>query len=113
MLKEARFSLTLDPAVHEGLRAIAEDRQTHVAEVVRSVLTELVEREVWSRTIGGTVLAGLKRGLSNEAVAEEVLAAHPGSAINPTTVSWYRTKARKEDPSIPRDREARAKASGG
>ena len=108
--QDRRIGVNLDEAVHEALLQLAEDREQTISAVARQAITEMVEREVWASTIGRDVVPLLKQGLDAKAIIKKMHQLHPGSRISEKTVAWYRSKARKEDPSILSEVQAKAKA---
>jgi len=111
--KVKRLTVTLPEEHVIGLEDVAEDMNTTVSEAVREAVATYLMEHYWKETIGEVA----KRAISDGATNEEVLAAvkdkFPHSATSMASVSWYRSKLRKDDPSIPTDREARERRGEG
>ncbi len=107
--KVKRLTVTLPEEYVIGLEDVAEDMNTTVSEAVReSVATYLIEH-YWKETIGEAAKRAITEGATNEETLNAVKEKFPQAATSLASVSWYRSKLRKDDPNIPTDREARGR----
>ena len=87
-----------------GLEDVADDMNATVSEAVTTFLME----HYWKETIGAAAEKAIKDGASNEGALKEVKENFPQAATSMASISWYRSKLRKEHPDdILTDRQAR------
>ena len=65
-----------------------------------------VFNERW-QSVGELAKRELRKGKSNAEVLEIVRKEHPGASTSLGSISWYRSKLRRTDASVPTDRQAR------
>ena len=86
-----RVTVTLPQDLVDALHDIAEDTRVSVSEAVREALNHYLFTERWP-SIGKV---------------DVVKKQFPGASTSSGSVSWYRSKLRRTDPSVPTDRQAR------
>ena len=103
-----RVTVTLPQGLVDALHDMAEDGRVSVSEAVREALNHYLFTERWP-SIGEVAKRELKAGKSNLEVLEIVKKQFPGASTSLGSISWYRSKLRRTDPSVPTDRQAREK----
>ena len=110
--KVKRLTITLPEEYVAGLEDVADDMNTTVSEAVReSVATYLMEH-YWKDTIGEVAKAAILGGATNDDALRAVKKEFPQAATSMGSISWYRSRLRKEYPNHPNlltDRQARQK----
>lgn len=101
-----RVTVTLPQDLVDALHDIAEDTRVSVSEAVREALNHYLFTERWP-SIGKVAQRELKAGKTNLEVVDVVKKQFPGASTSSGSVSWYRSKLRRTDPSVPTDRQAR------
>lgn len=107
-----RISVALQDDQYIGLEELAEDMGVTIADAAREAINSYLLTEHWGQTVGELARAEIIKGLTNEEVLEKVLATFPHAQTSRESVAWYRSKLRKDDPSVPTDREARVRREG-
>ncbi len=108
-----RLSVTLPDEFVAGLEDAAEDMQVSLAEAIRHAVATYLIEHYWNKTIGQTAEEAIRAGATNEEALQAVKALFPDAATSMESISWYRSKLRKEDDTIPTDRQARERKRGG
>ena len=106
--KMRRVTVTLPPELVDALHDMAEDARVSVSEAVREALNHYLFTERWPK-VGEYAETALKAGKTNLEVLEIVRKKFPGASTSLGSVSWYRSKLRRTDPSVPTERQAREK----
>jgi Arc/MetJ-type ribon-helix-helix transcriptional regulator len=101
-----RVTVTLPQALVDVLHDMAEDSRISVSEAVREALHHYLFNERW-KPIGELAQEQIKAGKTNQEVLEIVKGKYPGASTSLGSISWYRSKLRRTDPSVPTDRQAR------
>lgn len=104
-----RISVSLTDDLYIGLEEVAEDRGIGVADAARDAIASFLLTEHWGQTIGSLAEGEIKKGLTNEEVLNVVTAKFPHAKTTRDSIAWYRSRMRRDDPSVPTDREARVK----
>jgi len=101
-----RLTVMISEELIEGLEDIAELNGTTLSDVLRDVVTAYLFDGPWS-SVGGVAKKSILARKTNEEVLADVLAAHPGAATSMRSISWYRSKLRKErgEKEVPTDAE--------
>ncbi len=105
-----RVTVTLPQELVNALHDIAEDARVSVSEAVREALNHYLFTERW-QSIGEVARNALEAGKTNQEVLAIVQAQFPGASTSLGSVSWYRSKLRRTDATVPTDREARERRS--
>lgn len=111
--KVKRLTITLPEEYVLGLEDVAEDMNTTVSEAVREAVATFLIEHYWKETIGEAAKRAISAGNTNEETLNAVKVKFPHAATSMASVSWYRSKLRKDNPKIPTDREARERSGGG
>ena len=101
-----RITVTLPKELVDELKDMSEDARISMSEAVREALNTYLFSERWPK-IGAFAEQQLRKGKTNAEALEAVRAKFPGSATSLGSISWYRSKLRRTDASVPTDRQAR------
>ncbi len=101
-----RVTVTLPQELVDALHDMAEDTRVSVSEAVREALNHYLFTERW-KSVGETARRELEAGKTNQEVLDLIKDKFPGASTSLASVSWYRSKLRRTDPSVPTDRQAR------
>lgn len=104
--KMRRVTVTLPQELVDALHDMAEDARVSVSEAVREALNHYLFTERW-KSIGEIAKRELERGKTNQEILEIVKKKFPGASTSLGSISWYRSKLRRTDASVPTDRQAR------
>jgi len=104
--KVKRMTITLPEEYVEGLQDVADDMNTTVSEAIREAVATFLMEHYWKETVGDTAKKAILDKLPNEDVLKAVKAKFPLAATSMASISWYRSKLRKEDPNVLTDRQA-------
>lgn len=104
--KMQRVTVTLPQELVDALHDIAEDTRVSISEAFREALNFYLLTERW-KTVGDTARREIEAGKTNDEVLEIVRKKFPGASTSLGSISWYRSKLRREDPKVPTDRQAR------
>lgn len=107
--KVRRLTVTLPEEYVAGLEDAAGDMNATVSEAVREAVATFLMKHYWRETIGKVAEQAIGDGASNEDALKAVKKKFPQAATSMASISWYRSKLRKEKPNILTDREAREK----
>mgnify|MGYP007020376093 CR=1 FL=1 len=80
-----------------------------LADAAREAINAYLLKEHWGQTVGKAAEAAIREGLTNEEALGRVMEMFPHAKTSRESVAWYRSKLRKDDPSVPTDREAQAR----
>jgi len=111
--KVKRLTVTLPDEYVLGLEDVAEDMNTTVSEAVREAVATFLIEHYWKETIGEAAKQAITDGATNKETLNTVKTKFPHAATSMASVSWYRSKLRKDNPDVPTDREAREKSGEG
>lgn len=104
-----RMNVTIPEELVAGLEDVASLQGSTVSDVVREVVTEFLFGGHW-RGIGDVATQAIVNGATNEEALDAVFKEHPGAATTLRSISWYRSKLKKERPNdILSDAEIRRK----
>lgn len=104
--KMQRVTVTLPQDLVDALHEIAEDTRVSVSEAFREALNHYLLTERW-KSVGDVAAREIRAGRTNQEVLEVVRQECPGAATSLASISWYRSKLRRDDPTLPTDRQAR------
>jgi hypothetical protein len=107
MMTKHRLSIGLEPDLYDLLATEAEEAGRPLADVVRDKLRASVFGCARPPRAAETVVRLLVEGLPDDEVLRRTLEAHPEARVSRESVSWHRSQARKECPSVPTQVEAR------
>ena len=107
-----RITVSLRPDQYAGLEEVAEDLGINLSDAAREAINTFLLQEHWGQTVGKLAVAEIRKGLTNDEVLDKVLAKFPHASTSRDSIAWYRSRLRREDPSVPTDREARARRGG-
>jgi len=110
-VKENRMTINFNADLYAGLSEMAEDRNTTLSELIREILTGYLMDHLWASTIGETAKKAISAGKTNEDTLDIVRRKFPKAGTTLSSISWYRSKLRREDPNVPSDFQARNKAT--
>lgn len=105
--KVRRLTVTLPEEYVAGLEDVAGDMNTTVSEAVREAVATYLLEHYWKETISAVAEKAIIDGASNEDALKAVKKKFPQAATSMASISWYRSKLRKERPDILTDRQAR------
>jgi metal-responsive CopG/Arc/MetJ family transcriptional regulator len=108
MMKRLTISLREDQYL--GLEEVAEDLGMNLSDAAREAINAYLLKEHWGATIGEVATRAISDGATNEDALARVHAAFPHARTSRESIAWYRSRMRREDPSIPTDREARERS---
>lgn len=106
--KMQRVTVTLPQDLVDALHEIAEEMRVSVSEAVREALNTYLFNDRW-KTVGDLARSELKAGKSNEQVLAAVLKRFPGASTSLNSIRWYRSRLRRDDPTVLTDYQARGK----
>ena len=101
-----RVTVTLPQELVDALHDMAEDARVSVSEAVREALNHYLFDERW-KSVGEMARRELEAGKTNQEVLDIVRKQFPGASTSLGSVSWYRSKLRRTNPTVPTDRQAR------
>jgi hypothetical protein len=78
-----------------GMEEVAEFTGGTISEVLREAISQYLFNGSWSK-IGGVAEKAILAGKTNEEVLADVFARFPDAATTLGSISWYRSKLRKE-----------------
>lgn len=110
--KVKRLTVTLPEEYVAGLEDVAGDMNTTVSEAVREAVATYLMEHYWRETVGEVARKEIMEGASNEGTLAAVKKKFPHAATSLASISWYRSKLRKEHPEVLTDRQARDKTGG-
>jgi len=99
MAQSYRTSLSLEADLHEALAEKAENEGKSLGSVIRNILRdELFGKgaEGPIKGVGDLAQKLLLEGASNERVLQEVQKAFPNGSTSIKSISWYRSKLRRD-----------------
>lgn len=101
-----RLNVRFETDIETAIAAEAERTGSSMAEVVRACVCEvlLVRR---GEKIGTMTERLIREGLTNAEVLERVREVHGQEASSKDSVAWYRSRLRRDDPTVLTEREAR------
>ncbi len=103
-----RLTVSLPEEYVAGLEDVAGDMNATVSEAVREAVATFLMEHYWKETIGAAAEKAIIGGASNEGALKAVKEKFPQAATSMASISWYRSKLRKERPEdILTDRQAR------
>lgn len=105
--KVRRLTVTLPEEYVLGLEDVAGDLNATVSEAVREAVATYLMEHYWKETIGAVARDAIVEGASNEGALNAVKKKFPDAATSMASISWYRSKLRKERSDILTDRQAR------
>jgi len=108
-----RLTVTLPVEYVSGLEDVAGDMNTTVAEAVREAVATYLMEHYWKDTIGSVAEKAIVGGASNQEALDAVRDRFPEAATSMASISWYRSKLRKERDDVLTDREARERSGKG
>ena len=105
--KVRRLTVTLPEEYVLGLEDVAGDMNATVSEAVREAVATFLMEHYWKDTIGAVAEKAIVKGASNEGALNAVKEKFPDAATSMASISWYRSKLRKERSNILTDGQAR------
>ena len=105
--KVRRLTVTLPEEYVLGLEDVAGDMNATVSEAVREAVATFLMEHYWKDTIGAVAEKAIVGGASNEGALNAVKEKFPEAATSMASISWYRSKLRRERSNILTDRQAR------
>ena len=105
--KVKRMTITLPEEYVEGLQDFADDMNTTVSEAIREAVVTFLMEHYWKETVGEVAKEAILAGATNEDALKAVNARFPQAATSMASISWYRSKLRKDHPDLLTDRQAR------
>lgn len=110
--KVRRLTVTLPEEYVAGLEDVAGDMNATVSEAVREAVATFLMEHYWKETIGAVAETAILGGATNEGALLAVKKKFPHAATSMASISWYRSKLRKENPNVLTDRQAREQEEG-
>ena len=107
--KVKRLTVTLPEEYVAGLEDVADDMNTNVSEAVREAVATFLMEHYWKETIGEAAKAAILGGATNHDALAAVKKRYPQAATSMASISWYRSRLRKDHPNLLTDRQARKK----
>lgn len=95
-----RLSITMEGDVKLGLERLAEETGRGLADLVNQACIELLDRDLWGKTVGSVAETSILGGATNEEALAAVLAKHPTANTSLRSIAWYRSKLRRERPEV-------------
>lgn len=105
MLKRLTVSLREDQ--YAGLEEVAEDLGMNLSDAAREAINAYLLKEHWGATIGKVAQKAIEGGGTNDEALAKVQAAFPHARTSRESIAWYRARMRRENQTIPTDREVR------
>jgi predicted transcriptional regulator len=109
MMKRLTVSLREDQYL--GLEEVAEDLGMNLSDAAREAINAYLLKEHWGATIGEVAKQAIGEGATNDAALAKVQGAFPHARTTRESIAWYRSRMRRDDPTIPTDREAQARST--
>jgi predicted transcriptional regulator len=104
---QTRITVTIDDDQHAAISEIAEVEGRGLSDIVREGLAAVIA-DRWHETIAKTATEAIvKQRLTNQEALNYVRERHPHASTSLASIAWYRTKLRKDDPSIKSDAQIR------
>lgn len=88
------------------IEAEAEEKDRTVQDVIRDCVMQTLSEQRW-QGVGEFVTDAILRGHTNGEILDMVHERMPHAKTSPASVSWYRTKLRREGKDVMTDAEAR------
>ena len=107
--KVKRLTVTLPEEYVAGLEDVADDMNTTMSEAVREAVATYLMEHYWKDTIGEVAKAAILDGATNDEALSAVKKNFPQAATSMASISWYRSRLRKDHPNLLTDRQAREK----
>ncbi len=104
--KVKRMTITLPEEYVEGLQDFADEINTTVSEAIREAVATFLMEHYWKETVSEVAKEAILDKLPNEDVLKAVKAKFPLAATSMASISWYRSKLRKDHPDLLTDRQA-------
>lgn len=104
---QKRITVTLEEDQYVGLEEVAADTGKSLSEAARDAINHYLLGEHWKDTIGKVATDAIADGRTNAEVLDLVRARFPHARTTPSSVAWYRSQMRRDDPSVPTDAQAR------
>lgn len=101
-----RMNVTIPEELVEGLEDAASVAGSSVSDVVREAVSRFLFDGHWKGVAEVAEEVILSGGTNDEAL-EAVFKAHPGAATTLRSISWYRSRLRKDHPTVLMDAEVR------
>lgn len=103
-----RLTVSLPEEYVAGLEDVADDMNATMSEAVREAVATFLMEHYWKETIGAVAEKAIMDGANNEGALRAVKEKFPQAATSMASISWYRSKLRKEHPDdVLTDRQAR------
>ncbi len=104
--KVKRMTITLPEEYVEGLQDFADDMNTTVSEAIREAVATFLMEHYWKETVSEVAKGAILDGATNVDALKAVKAEFPQAATSMASISWYRSKLRKDHPHLLTDRQA-------
>ena len=101
-----RMNVTIPEELVEGLEDAASVAGSSVSDVVREAVSRFLFEGHWKGVAEVAEDVILNDGTNEEAL-EAVFKSHPGAATTLRSISWYRSRLRKDHPEVLTDAEVR------
>jgi Arc/MetJ-type ribon-helix-helix transcriptional regulator len=100
------MNVTIPEELVEGLEDAASVAGSSVSDVVREAVSRFLFEGHW-RGVAEVAEAVILDGGTNDEALEAVFKSHPGAATTQRSISWYRSRLRKDHPTVLTDAEVR------
>jgi hypothetical protein len=104
-----RITISLRDDQYLGLEEVAEDLGMNLSDAAREAINAYLLEQHWGPTIGELARKEIGAGRTNEETLAIVMERFPHAQTTRDSIAWYRSRMRKVNPTVPTDREARAR----
>lgn len=101
-----RITVTIPQELVEGLEDAASVAGSSVSDVVREAVSRFLFEGHW-KGVAEVAEGVLLDGGTNDEALDAILRAHPGAATTLRSISWYRSRLRKDHPQVLTDAEVK------
>tara|TARA_R110002074_G_scaffold49179_8_gene125548 strand:- start:170 stop:514 length:345 start_codon:yes stop_codon:yes gene_type:complete len=109
---QKRITVTLEDDQYVGLEEVAADTGKSLSDAARDAINHYLLGEHWKETIGELARKSIRDGMTNAEALELVRKRFPHARTTASSIAWYRSQMRKEDPHVPTDAQARHARGG-
>ena len=103
-----RITVSLREDQYLGLEEVAEDLGVSLSDAAREAINAFLLKEHWGQTVGAVAEEAIQKGHTNQEALDAVMAKFPHAQTTKESIAWYRSRLRRQNPTVPTDREAKA-----
>lgn len=107
-----RITIAIEEDQYVGLEEVAADLGCSISEAAREAINRYLLEEHWKATVGSVARKAIADGLTNAEALEQVRERFPHARTSLKSVAWYRSRMRRDDPTVASDLQARHARGG-